>query len=377
MLPVSAAFLAAVRGSHRIASRARIITPGATGADPAGTDLRIVDGTVTLDAGADVRGSLDLVVTERWPAGDTTADLVPYGTELAVSRGILFGNGAIQRAPLGIYRVITVEQEDAPDGPLRITAQDRTAGLVDARMLTPVSYAATATYSAVVTGLVQAVYPGQLIEWDDATDVETIGRRTVVEEDRYAFLRDLVTSLGKVMFFDYRGILVIRDPPDPTVAVWDVDAGANGVLVSASRALTREGVYNAVVASGEALDDAAPPLGVAYDTDPTSVTYWDGPFGKVPRFYSSPLITTNAQALKAAQTMLTEALGLPYSVDFSAIPNPALEPLDVVRVTYPPDLRQHPRVRQETHVLDSLTIPLLPGPALAAATRMQTSGGTG
>lgn len=376
MLPVSDAFLAAVRGSHRIASRVRIITPGATGANPPGTDLRIIDGSVTLDATADVRGNLDLTVAEQWPAGNGTTDLVPYGTELAVSRGIVFGNGAIQRAPLGIYRVISVEQEDAPDGPLRITAQDRTAGLIDARMLAPRSYAATATYGTVVTELVQEVYPGQLIEWDDATDVETLGRNVVVEEDRYAFLRDLVTALGKVLFFDYRGILVIRDPPDPTVPVWDVDAGATGVLVELSRALTREGVYNAVVASGEALDDAPPPLGVAYDLDPDSVTYWNGPFGKVPRFYSSPLITTGAQALKAAQSMLGEALGLPYSVDLTAVPNPALEPLDVVRVTYPPDLRRHPRVRQETHILDAITIPLVPGAALTAATRLQTSGGT-
>lgn len=377
MLPVSDAFLAAVRGSHRIVSRARVITPGVTGANPAGVDLRILDGSVTLDATADVRGSLDLTVVEPWPDGNTTADLVPYGTEVAISRGIVFGNGAIERAPLGIYRLVTVEQDDAPAGALRISAQDRMSGIVEARMLTPVSYAASETFGEVVTELVEAVYPAAVIEWDDASDLEPIGRKVVVEEDRYGFLRELVTSLGKVFFWDYRGVLVIRDPPDPTVPVWDVDAGASGVLVEASRALSREEVYNAVVATGEALDDVAPPLGIAYDLDPTSVTYWNGDFGKVPRRFSSPFITTNAQAVKAAQNMLAEALGLPYAVDLSVVPNPALEPLDVVRVTYPPDRTRSPAVRQETHVLDVLTIPLNPAGTLTASTRLQTSGGTG
>lgn len=372
MLPVSADFLAAVRTSHRIVSRARIITPGATGTDPAGVDLAIIDGSVTLDATADIRGSVDLSVAEAWPAGVTTAHLVPYGTELAVSRGILFGNGAVERAPLGIYRVTAVEQEDAPYGPLQITAEDRMSGIVEARLLAPLQYGATTTYGDVVGDLVSAIYPDVVIEWDDATETEQLGRRLVAEEDRYAFLKDLITAVGKVWWFDYRGVLVIKDPPDPAAPVWDVDAGRGGALVQASRALTREGIFNAVVAAGEALDNKAPPYAVAYDLDPASVTYWEGAFGKVPRFYSSPFIKTNAQALKAATNMLAGVLGLPYSVDLTALPNPALEPLDPVRVVYPPVLGRSPIVAEETHVLEQLQIPLTPGVALTASTRLQT-----
>jgi hypothetical protein len=372
VLPVSADFLAAVRTSHRIASRVRVITPGATGADPAGGDLRIEDGSVTLDSTADVRGRLDLTVAEDWPAGVSTADLVPYGTELAVSRGILFGNGAIERAPLGIYRITSVEQEDAPAGHLQITAEDRMSGIVEARLLAPLQYGATATYGDVVGDLVSAVYPDVVIEWDDAAETEQLGRRLVAEEDRYAFLKDLVTALGKVWWFDYRGVLVIKDAPDPAVPVWDIDAGKNGALVQASRALTREGVFNAVVAAGEALDNKPPPYAVAYDLDPASVTHWEGDFGKVPRFYSSPFIKTNAQALKAATNMLAGVLGLPYAVDLTALPNPALEPLDPVRVVYPPVLGRSPIVAEETHVLEQLQIPLAPGTPLTATTRLQT-----
>lgn len=375
MLPVSAEFLAAVRSSHTVVPRARVITPAATGVDPAGTDLLIVDGTVTLDATADVRGTLDLGVIAPWPTAMTTADLVPYGTEVAVSRGVVFGNGDVERAPLGIYRITMVEQSDAPAGALRITGSDRMQGVIEARLLAPVQYAATTPVGTVVANLVGEVYPSVVIQWDDATNLQQLGRAAVAEEDRYGFLNELVTSLGKVWFFDYRGILVIRTPPAATTApVWTVDAGADGVLVSASRALNRENVFNAVVAVGEALDDAAPPYGVAYDMNPASVTYWLGPFGKVPRPpYSSPLITTNAQAAAAASKILAESLGLPYSVDFTAVANPALEPLDVVEVVYPPVLGRSPAVRRERHVIDRVTVGLSAA-TLTAGTRLTTGG---
>lgn len=375
MLPVSAQFLAAVRGSHGIVSRVRLVTPGQTGVNPTGVDLKVVDGAVTLDVTADVRGRLQLELAEPWPTGNTTAHIVPYGSEVAVSRGVVFGNGTIERVPLGIYRITDVEQDDAPKGPLRVVAQDRMSAVVDARLLAPVQYGAASTYGAVLEDLVQEALPGQLIEWDDASDLEPIGRVLVAEEDRYAFCNDLVKSLGKVWFFDYRGVLVVKDPPDPTVAVVDVAAGAGGVLVAASRSLTRTAVYNAVVAVGEAVDDVAPAYGVAYDLDPASVTYWHGDFGKVPRFYSSPFMTSDAQAVTAARSILLRSLGLPYSVGFGMVPNPALEPLDAVRVVYPPVLGRTPVVAKELHVLEQVTIGLGASTTMVAATRLQTLSG--
>lgn len=375
MLPVSDRFLAAVRSTHAIVSRARLVTPGQTGADPDGTDLRVSAGTVTLDATADVRGGLDLVLAEPWPTGNTTAHTVPYGSEIAVSRGVIFGNGAVERVPLGIYRITTVEQDDAPDGPLRVTGQDRMSAVVEGRLVAPVQYAAVTFNGTVVADLVQEVLPGQVIEWDDASNVESIGRKVVVEEDRYGFLNELVTALGKVWFFDYRGVLVIKDPPDPTVPVVDVAAGRNGVLVKLGRSLTRDGMYNAVVATGEGADDVPPAYGAAFDDDPTSVTYWEGAFGKVPKFFASPLLTTDAKARAAARSLLVKALGLPYTVSFGMVPNPALEPLDAVHVVYPTRPAAGPDAPVELHVLEQLTIGLGADTTMTAATRQQTLSG--
>jgi hypothetical protein len=171
------------------------------------------------------------------------------------------------------------------------------------------------------------------------------------------------------MFWDYRGVLVIKDPPDATSPVWEASAGRDGVLVTLQRSLGRDGVYNAVVATGEALDDTPPSYGVAYDLDPASPTYWNGPFGKVPRFYNSPLLTTDLQAATAAESLLAQSTGLPYAVDFSQIPNPALEPFDPVRVVYPVDRLSTPHRKSETHILVRLGIPLTPNGVMAATTR--------
>lgn len=378
MLPVSPAFLAAVRGSHGVAITATLLDPpGQTGVAPTGRALAVVDGEVTLDGTADIRGSLSLTVADAWPAGRPGAtELAPYGAEVAVSRGIVFGNGRVERVPLGVYRLNGVEQADAPQGTLALTGQDRMAGLIDAKLIALRQFVGGTTLGAIVHALVTDVLPDAVISWDDATSSATIPYARIVEEnDRWAFLDDLIRAHGKTWYWDYRGALVIADAPDPASVVWEASAGAGGVLVSVGRSRTREGVHNAVVASGNSQDGFAPASAVATDDDPASTTWWDGPFGKVPFLYESENIYTTDQATTAAARLLRQYRGLPYSVDFTQVPNPALVPGDAVRVIYPPVRGLHPPMASEVHVLDVVRIPLAAEGTMACATRLQTTGG--
>jgi len=140
--------------------------------------------------------------------------------------------------------------------------------------------------------------------------------------------------------------------------------------VQLSREISREGVYNAVVATGEGADTEEPARAVAVDDNPMSPTYWDGPFGKVPRFYSSPFVTTDEQAATAAASILAQSLGAPYNVNFQTIANPALEVLDPIHVRYPVQGRSL-SMREETHIIQSITIPLSPSQPITATTREQ------
>jgi hypothetical protein len=365
MRPVSDRFLETIRGSHRAVFQALVVAPGQTGTSPTGTDLPILSGDVRFDAQAAVRSTLamDTDGTDTFPLA-ASDDLAPYGNEIFVRRGISFAGGSAEWVSLGYFRINSCEQDEAPDGPIRIAATDRMAGIVEARLLAPVQYGPTALYGTVVEELVQEVYPWATIEWDDSTESDPIGRTVIAEEDRFQFLNELVTSLGKMWFWDHRGVLVIRDVPDSQDWAWQVDSGENGVLISLSRELSREGVYNAVAATGEALDTNAPPRAVAYDDNPDSPTYWNGNFGKVPRFYSSPFITTTSQAGTAAAAVLRQNLGLPYNVDFAQVPNPALEVRDAVLVKL--------RLRSEIHVIEQMTIPLTAEQPMTAITKEQT-----
>ena len=367
MRPVSERFLRTIRGSHAMAARARIVTPGQTGTNPTGVEVGIIDGTVELDANADVRSTFDLTIPGEgmWPTRGNTL-LAPYGTEVFIERGVQFGGGVTEWCSLGYFRIDSIEQDNPRGGQIRIAGSDRMASIVDAKLTEPRQYSATQTYGAVVADLVLDVLPWATIEWDDNTSSRPLRREVLVEEDRYAALRDLVDSVGKVAFWDHRGVLAIRTPPDPSVPVYEVTHGRDGVLVSMSRELSREGVYNAVVATGEGADTETPVRAVAYDNNPSSPTFWHGPFGKVPRFYSSPLITDETQARSAAVSLLRKQLGLPYSVSFGTVPNPALEPLDPVRVSYSD---QHGR---ETHVIESMSIPLTADATMSAVTREKT-----
>ncbi|MFG3710123.1 DUF5047 domain-containing protein [Micromonospora sp. NPDC047730] len=353
---------------------ARAVAPGLTGTNPPGTPLTVLGGNVMVDGGADVRSTLDLTVSGVgvWPEKTTDA-LAPYGQEVFVRRGVAFGNGTVEWVSLGYFRIISPEQSDAPDGPIRIAGRDRMSGLIEARLTAPQSFSSAATFGSVVSTLVQEVYPGAVITWDDGSASLAIGRQVVCEEDRFRFLNELLASLGKVWYWNHRGELAIRTPPSPTDPVFDVNYGEGGVLVRLGRRLTREGVYNAVVVTGDSTGMSAPPRAVAIDNDPASPTYWHGSFGKVPRFFSSPLITSTPRAEAAAATMLRRELGVPAAVDFSAVPNPALEPYDPVRIVY--GSANRPGVaRSEVHILDRLTIPLIARDAMSASTRVQADG---
>lgn len=371
MRAVSARFLDTLRGSHLAVFRARVCTTFQTGTNPTGTEIAIEGGDVTSSATALVRSTLSLTTTESWPV--LTADLLaPFGNELYIERGIAYGNGQREWVGQGYFRIDTPEQDETPDGPVTIAAQDRMAGIVDARFLAPRQFASSLTRGALVTTLITEVYPAATISWDDtAVRDGTVGRTITAELDRAATLRDFITSLGKVGYWRYDGVFRIATPPAVTgAASWTIDAGKDGVLVEMSRGLTREGVYNAVVATGEAGDTTAPARAVAYNLDPTSPTYYRGAFGPVPTFYSSPFITTYTQALTAATGLLRQQLGLPYQVELSSIANPALEPYDVIAVKYPRQSRNR-SLTTEIHVVDQVKIPLAPGAPVTLKTREQ------
>lgn len=368
MRPVSQAFLRTVRGGHAMASRATVCTTFQTGTSPSGTVIPIMSGSVVVDGTAKIRSTLDLTTDGygMWPTGSASTLFLPYGNEIFVERGIAYSGGSYEYVGLGYFRIQTPEQQQPPNGPIRIIANDRMAGIIDAQLLAPVQFLAGTTVGAILSTLILDVYPGATIQWDDASDTIAITADLITGSDRYGFCDDLVKAVAKIWYWDYRGVLVIKSLPNPSTPVYDISAGAGGVLVSMARTLTRDRVYNAVVASSGATNSTGTSRGVAFDNNPASPTYFFGPFGPIPEFFSSPILATDGQASLAAATILQTSLGLPYSVDLTTVPNPALEPFDPVTT------RAGGKEPVETHILQKVTVPLTAAGAMSATTREQT-----
>jgi len=330
----------------------RILTDFQTGVNPVGTQIPIISGSVSLSSNSDIRSSVEMTTDgNRMFPSSASALLTPYGNEIFVERGIDLFDGTVEIVSLGYHRIDSIEQSRAPNGPIRITAYDRMIAIKDAELITPVVFYPGTTISQIFNALVLDVYPLATIEFDDpAMASMAIVSTQVVERNRYKFLYDLVTSFAKIMYWDHRGVLVIKSPPESGTPVWDVNAGQGGVLISMGRTINREGVYNAVVTLGESTNGTPPVRGEAYDLDPVSPTYYFGPYGKVPMFYTSSLITTVEQADAAARQLLEHTIGLPQVANFNAVPNPALEPMDTISINHVDGI--------DYHVIETLSLPL-------------------
>jgi hypothetical protein len=354
-----------------MAARARVVKPGQVGVDPIGTVIPIIAGDVKLDSTADVRGTLELTTEDRTWRAALNDTLTPYGNEVFIERGVVYGDRVTEWVAQGYFRIYDVEQDSAPGGELAISGRDRMSGIVDAKPLAPQQFSNGSSVAGVFDALVKEVYPGAVIVYDFDATTASFTSSHALDDDRYAFLKDIADSLGKIMYWDYAGQLRVEDAPDPGNPVFDVTHGRGGVVTKVSRGLSRDQVYNALVATGEAVGENPPVRGVALDLNPDSPTYWDGPFGKVPKLYSSSFLTTDDQCTNAALAMLRRQVGVPYSLDFTAVPNPALEPYDPVRVSFAD------QQAAEIHVIESLTIGLTPGDVMQSNTRQQIRGGLG
>jgi hypothetical protein len=111
--------------------------------------------------------------------------------------------------------------------------------------------------------------------------------------------------------------------------------------------------YNMWSVIGENGNSDAKIYGSAIDDDPTSDTYIYGTYGPQPAPpLRSKTVSNNTEAKQAAEAMKAANLGIAHSLAFGLVPNPALEPADVV------SLKRAAVKIDEVALIDSLEIGL-------------------
>lgn len=355
MQPVSANFLAALRGPHTISVRvdAWRLNPTTLKPELITGDLRVLSGEVTAEASgtASPRRSLTMELEATQGLWDT---LSPAGTYLTVSRGVRFVDGTIERVALGKFDLDEMTLDHGPSGGISITAPDFWVRISRARFETP---RVTGTGSGLDAAVSLATEATRTNVGANLGDRSITARRAVWETDREQAITELARNAGAWVYCDVNGDVATRKVPGlDQVPVWTVDASESGVLLSADRSRSRQRTYNVVVVSPSDTDGTTPfaPVVVA-DTDPTSPTYV-GTFGRVPFFFSNALSVSPFLATTIGQALLRDLTGLAAQLDLSSVVNAALEPGDVIDVLLP--ARAGDTRVVERHLIDRVTIPL-------------------
>jgi len=296
--------------------------------------IPVEGGSVVRDRNAAQHGrlSLDLPANELAPL-DPGSALGPAGYELRVNRGFTYPDGTTELVPVGVFAI----QDSTVDGldlTTHIEAVDRSQRVADARLENDAHPTAGVDLTVTAASFVQQVIPDIVVVSESPSEATPAGVIYPAQTDRWEIVQNIATDIGYEIYFDGVGNLILRSEPDLTTEspVWVVDEGPTGVLVSVSLAWSRRPSYNKAIVTGTNTEFGVTYTGSAVDDSPSSPSYYSGRFGPKPYFHFSPTVASDAAAANAARAILRRVQGVAMSLDFSAIPMPALEPGDVVVV---------------------------------------------
>jgi hypothetical protein len=291
----------------------------------------------------------DLAVDYAALAGESMSygGLTRDGTRVTVDEEI----------PLGVF--VLTEFEATDDGTeirLRIQGEDRSRRIARNRWTEPYRIPSGTTAAAAIEALLED-------RWDDVevvvstTSTETVGQVVLGQEtdnDPWKDAQKIAQAAGLEVYFDANGRAVIADvesvegaTPDFTFAV-----GLHGVVLSLRRSANANTTFNGVIVTGEGTSTDIPVRAEVWDEDPTSPTYRYGPFGEVPQFYSSSLVSTASGAQAAAESILRKSTGLAEAIEWTFLTDPSVQAGDLALV-----VDESARVNR-VMVIDAVTIPL-------------------
>lgn len=171
-------------------------------------------------------------------------------------------------------------------------------------------------------------------------DPTIIAPNLVWEIDRGQALDQLAQAASLIWQPDRSGGFVVYDNPyaigpslggNPVVLLRD---GVGGTVVTVDNGESRDGLYNSVTVVTERVNNTAPIRVTAKDTDPTSVTFWGGIFGKQNLVVKNQVPLDEAQSRTVAARILRQSLALQRTFDITCPHMPLLDPGDVFSLWY-------------------------------------------
>jgi hypothetical protein len=363
MWPVSEAFRQAVSSSNQsIRTRLEILDQGTV----LNTDgLRLLSGSMSCDETASKgRRRANIVVVDESGTlipNDSSDVLSPYGYDFRIWWGIQLANGIWEDVPVGTFRIASAKVSDHGGRTIALDGLDYAWVISRARFESPYQVPLGTNLVTAIQNLITTGAPGVKFS------AVATGRATTSvllfdqASDRMAAADKIADSFGAEVVFDPMGVCVIRTRPNPVgdPVAFTYDDESAGFIFSLENAMTADPGWNGVVVDGEA-PGVAPVHAVSYDDTPGSPTNYQGRYGRVPEFYKSPMITTQADAQEAAVALRRARQGGTEILSWTCPGNGAHDAGDIVRVR-----RQADGV-DDVYVLASFQLTF--GPAAMSAT---------
>src|SRR5512142_587986 len=356
MWPHSKEFADALTRSHAMVTAGKLYLDGRLTVD----NLKIIAGEVRVDRTAAVRRSCTVTIADcndLIPTATRRTAADPYGAELALWRGIRLPGGD-EMIPLGVFRITGSELVDDPrEGlSLQLSGYDRSWIISGAKWEQPYWLTASTNLITAITAIINDRLPDNPIINTTADVTYTVPTQMLDEDsDPWEEVATLASAGGLECFFAADGSVIIQEVPDPSTSPihFEYVEGDNayGKFTTIGRSYDSADSHNAVIITSESVSQL-PVRGTAYDSDLSSPTYYFGRFGKRPTWEQNPLAADGTQANKIAYARMRGLVGLSERITFTAVPNPAHEGGDVVRLV---------RGRGYFHdsaLLESFTIPL-------------------
>lgn len=370
MWPVSARFLQTIAKSHTIATK---VTIGEYGQPSFDITSLVSGGSVTIDQRRAIKRTASLTITS--PGGGlipTAPDdlLHPSSASiLRIHRGLAYSDGTTELVPLGAFRVTKTGVSDSDDGGIAMTVEASDYSWVVQRAVFANPFAVLA--GTTVTEAIEAVLNDRVPMYDHALPDVDFALPTLVwglgaedSSDPWTVCQRLADDAGYDLAYDAAGVARMRPSPIPGVTQPQVRFGPDHahVMLSASRDLDGESLYNGVIVEVQNSTIETPIRVSRWDVTPGSPTNIFGPFGRIPEVYSSSRILTEAMAVAAAEERLLRHLGVGAALSWTQVVNPALDAGDVIAI-------ERPQLGvADSFVLDSYTVPLTAAePATAEA----------
>lgn len=340
----TAQYREALAGSHNAYSRVEVWRAGVqvealnqwepdNGAPRSGEPV-FLGGSIRATLASRVVRQLNLTVPEYLYPFETTGLLNPYGTELRCFRGVRYGSGTVDEFPTFVGPVLNVQF--AGSGTAMVSAADRAGEVVAAGFPSPSIAQAGDNVVDEFERLVLDALPAATFGTHTPGIFETVPDLSY-DTDRGAALDGLAKVASAFWYTLAGGDFVLRRVPwtiPLTSQPLLLSSGVGGTIQAAFPVRSRDGIYNRVTVTSEALDGSAPVFATVDDLDPTSPTYINGPFGIKAVTVRVTQTVSQGVALSVAKTILARSKARTQAWRVNLVPDGSIELGDPLRLLY-------------------------------------------